>query len=144
MSQEDFRMAYSKRNAPLFKGTMEPVSQSDKLKMGVFIMIIFAISAVFQTLAWYHGVDKNSDISKGLSLTFVISMIFVVAEYIFLIPGNLYGAKYFTLFQLGIMVEFTSWIIFLLYIKYVQKENISGKEWFCVFLIFIAVLIGYW
>lgn len=69
-------------------------------------------------------------------------MIFVIFEYLCLIKANQWGFEIFTIFQLGLLAEFINWIVFLLYIKFYQKEKIVLKMWLSLIIMSIIMSIG--
>lgn len=130
----------STRIAKLKSGGVASIDTINKVKVFILILFLFSVSSLFQTLAWYHNIDKGM---TTFWITFGTSMSFVVLEYLFMLPANQIGAQTFTLFQLGLLAELANWVVFLLYVAYVKKESFDWKCWVSITLITIAVIIGY-
>lgn len=122
------------------KGSGTEIPIHSKVRVFILILFLFSVSSLFQTLAWYHNIDRGM---TTFWLTFGTSMSFVVLEYLFMLPANQIGAQTFTLFQLGLLAELANWVVFLLYVSYVKKESFDWKCWISIILITIAVYIGY-
>ena len=117
-----------------------PEKKSEKYISILFtIFVLFTISSIFQTLAWYFNIDGKYAFFVG----FAVSIIFVLFEYIFMLPANSLGYTVFSIFQLSILIEFINWTVFIVYLKYIRKEKITMKGWIALVIIFIGVIIGY-
>jgi uncharacterized protein (DUF486 family) len=105
----------------------------------LIIIILFTISSIFQTVAWYFNIDGKYAFFFGFS----ISMIFVFFEYLFMLPANSLGYTVFSIFQLSILIELINWTVFMFYIKYIRKEEVTLKGWIALLIIAIGVVVGY-
>jgi uncharacterized protein (DUF486 family) len=105
----------------------------------LIVVVLFAGASFFQTIAWYHDVEGKMPFYLG----FLISMGFVVLEYGCMIPANQVGAKMFSLVQLALIVEVVNWTVFLLYVKFVKKEDVSSNSWVGISVMALGVLIAY-
>lgn len=103
------------------------------------IIVLFTLSSIFQTIAWYFNIDGKYAFFFG----FLISMIFVFFEYLFMLPANSLGYTIFSIFQLSILIELINWTVFIVYIKYIRKEEITLKGWIALLIIAIGVVVGY-
>lgn len=105
----------------------------------IVIIILFTLSSIFQTIAWYFNIDGKYAFFFGFS----ISMIFVVFEYLFMLPANSLGYTVFSIFQLSILIELINWTVFMVYIKYIRKEEVTLKGWIALLIMAVGVVIGY-
>ena len=103
------------------------------------IIVLFTLSSIFQTIAWYFNIDGKYAFFFGFS----ISMIFVVFEYLCMLPANSLGYTVFSIFQLSILIELINWTVFMVYIKYIRKEEVTLKGWIALLIIAVGVVIGY-
>ncbi len=108
----------------------------DKL---LVVIVLFAAASFFQTIAWYHDVEGKLPFVMG----FMISMGFVVLEYGCMIPGNQLGSKMFSLVQLALIIEVVNWTVFLLYVKFVKKEEVTTNSWAGITVMALGVLLAY-
>jgi uncharacterized protein (DUF486 family) len=123
-----------------FAMSWEPPTPKNYVVLIVVVCVLFFLGAIFQTLAWYHDVDGNSD---SFLIAFSISMAFVFFEYIFVLPANSIGAKTLNLVQLGILSEIMGWIVFILYVKFIRKDKIDPKCWIGLGIMMIGVFVAY-
>jgi uncharacterized protein (DUF486 family) len=105
----------------------------------LIVIILFTLSSIFQTIAWYFNIDGKYAFFFGFS----ISMIFVVFEYLFMLPANTLGYTVFSIFQLSILIELINWTVFIVYIKYIRKEEVTLKGWIALLIIAVGVVVGY-
>lgn len=125
------------------KAEAPPVEEVKLEKPAVSLLLtiigLFIVSSFFQTLAWYYNIDGRLAFWTG----FILSMGFVVMEYLCMIPANQMGYKFFSLIQLGIIVEFINWFVFILYVKYVRHEEITSRSWIGLGIMAIAIVVIY-
>ncbi len=108
------------------------------IRMILIVLGLFIVSSIFQTIAWYHNADGTSVFWKA----WLMSMMFVAIEYLFLLPGNTIGAKVLSIFQLGVIAEACSWIVFIIYLRFWRNEHLSWKHVLCLVLIFSGVMMA--
>ena len=105
-----------------------------------YVVILFFVASIFQTLAWYYNIDNKFSFWIG----FVMSMVFVFFEYLFMIPANNMGYQVFNLVQLAMMAEIINWIVFIIYVKVIRKNDEIGKNcWLGLMVMFFGILISY-
>lgn len=81
----------------------------DKVTPVLFLMI----SNIFMTFAWYGHLKHLN--SKPLWIVVLINWGIAFFEYCFQVPGNRWGANYFSLPQLKILQEVITLIVFLVF-----------------------------
>ena len=115
-----------------------PQKKSSRLIFNV--VFLFFISSIFQTLAWYYNVDNKFSFWIG----FALSMFFVFFEYLFMLPANNMGYEVFNLVQLAMMAEIINWIVFIIYVKMLRKDDEIGKNcWLGLMMMMFGILIAY-
>jgi uncharacterized protein (DUF486 family) len=129
-----------KRKGPVRFGLGDkPEKDAVVMDQLLIVVVLFAGASFFQTVAWYHDIEGKLPFYLG----FLISMGFVVLEYGCMIPGNQVGAKMFDLVQLALIVEAVNWTVFLLYVKFVKKEEVTSNSWVGIAVMALGVLIAY-
>jgi uncharacterized protein (DUF486 family) len=105
---------------------------------GFFTLVLLVLSNLFMTLAWY-GHLKFKDIkifeNKGLWFAILISWCIAFFEYIIMVPANRLGSTThggpFNIFQLKMLQEVISIVIFILFVKIMFKqESFSWNHFF--------------
>ena len=97
---------------------------------GVLAISLLVLSNIFMTLAWYgHLQLKKSERFSHLPLYSVVllSWLIALAEYTFQVPANRFGSEHyggpFNLFELKIIQEVVSLIVFTFFAVYVFKTE---------------------
>ena len=119
--------------------SMPEKKEKKYMSVMLIVIILFTISSIFQTIAWYFNIDGKYAFFFGFS----ISMIFVFFEYLFMLPANSLGYTVFSIFQLSILIELINWTVFMVYIKYIRKEEVTLKGWIALVIIAVGVVVGY-
>lgn len=127
------------RFASMKFGAVSEKKEKPYLSILFTVLVLFIISSIFGTIAWYFNIDGKYAFLYG----FAVTMVLVVFEYLFLIPANNIGYTLFSIFQLSLLVELINWTVFILYIKYVRNEEVTQKSWLALVFIAIGVVIGY-
>jgi uncharacterized protein (DUF486 family) len=114
---------------------------------GLFTIIFLVISNVFMTLAWY-GHLKMEEIG-WLKKTGIFTIIFIswglaLFEYLFQVPANKIGfvdnGGPFTLFQLKVIQEVITLIVFVVFIKVFFKTiNLNINHLYAARCLVLAV-----
>lgn len=112
---------------------------------GIYTVLLLVLSNIFMTLAWYGHLKFNEwKWTSKLSLAGIILISWGIAlfEYCFQVPANKYGYKEnggaFNLWQLKIIQEVTSLIVFSLFAILVFKTEtfrINHLIGFCFLLL---------
>ena len=114
---------------------------------GLTTILLLICSNVFMTFAWYgHLQIKKLNIAENKSLIAIIILSWLIAlfEYAFMIPANKIGFEKnggpFDLFQLKIIQEIISLIVFIFIAVFVFKTN--TLQWnYIVGFIFILLAV---
>ena len=105
---------------------------------GFWTILLLIISNLFMTFAWY-GHLKFKDIkifeNKGLLFAILISWFIAFFEYCVQVPANRIGSNThggpFTIFQLKMLQEVISIVVFVLFVKIIFKqENFTWNHFF--------------
>ena len=98
-------------------------------------ILLLTASNIFMTIAWYwHLNHKEMPIWKAILISWAIALI----EYCLAVPANRLGnANGFTLFQLKIIQEVITLIVFAVFAVLVMKEAFHWR-----YLVSFAFLIG--
>jgi uncharacterized protein len=98
-------------------------------------IILLAASNIFMTFAWYYHLKHQG---WPLWKAIVISWFIALVEYCFAVPANRFGHNgSFTLFQLKIIQEIITLIVFGFFAVLVMKEAFHWR-----YLVSFAFLIG--
>lgn len=97
---------------------------------GVYTILLLLLSNIFMTLAWYGHLQfkKVSWLQvSGLAAVILISWGLAFFEYIFQVPANRIGFKEnggpFNLFQLKIIQEVISLVVFTIFAVWIVKTD---------------------
>src|SRR5882757_1422689 len=104
-------------------------------------IILLFFSNVFMTFAWYgHLKHKSAPLAKAI----VISWLIAFGEYCLQVPANRIGYGEFTAFQLKIIQECVTLIVFVVFAYFYLGEAIKWN--YAVSFLFIvgAVFFGFW
>lgn len=114
---------------------------------GTWAILLLIISNVFMTLAWYGHLHlkKFSAFSKwSLFAIIMLSWGLAFFEYIFQVPGNRIGYEGnggpFSLFQLKVIHEIISLLVFTIFVLFVFKTDKLAWNYIAAFVcILLAV-----
>lgn len=114
---------------------------------GFFSIVLLIISNFFMTFAWYgHLQFKKWNIlqSAGLVSLIFISWLIAFLEYIFQVPGNRIGYENnggpFNLFQLKIIQEVITLVVFSICSIYIFKTDKLQWNYIVAFLLLILAV----
>lgn len=112
-----------------------------------FTVGLLLISNIFMTLAWYgHLKFKDMKIfeSRGLLFAIILSWSIAFFEYCIMVPANRIGSQIhggpFSLFQLKMLQEVISIVVFVLFVKIVFKQEEFTWNYFAGFLCLLAAV----
>ena len=92
---------------------------------------LLAVSNIFMTFAWYYHLKQEG---WPLWKAIVISWFIALVEYCLAVPANRFGhISGFTLFQLKIIQEIITLVIFGIFAVLVMKE---AFHWRCLFYVY--------
>jgi len=98
-------------------------------------IFLLTASNIFMTFAWYYHLKYQGwPLWKAIVLSWLIALI----EYCLAVPANRLGHNYgFSLFQLKIMQEVITLVIFSIFAVFVMKESFHWR-----YLVSFAFLLG--
>lgn len=104
-------------------------------------IILLLISNTFMTFAWYgHLKHKNA----SLPLVIVVSWLIAFGEYCFQVPANRIGYGVFTGYQLKIIQESITIVVFVVFAYFYLGEPIRWNYAVSFLCIFAAVVFAFW
>jgi len=107
----------------------------------VLTVILLVISNAFMTFAWYGHLRHRS---APLALAVVVSWLIAFGEYCFQVPANRIGYGQFTGYQLKIIQESVTLVIFSLFAYFYLGESLRWNYLASFGCIFAAVLFAFW
>ncbi|MEI9947298.1 MAG: DMT family protein [Chitinophagaceae bacterium] len=97
-------------------------------------IILLAVSNIFMTFAWYYHLKHEG---WPLWKAIVISWLIAFIEYCLAVPANRLGYKSFNLFQLKIIQEVATLVVFSFFAVLVMKETFHWR-----YLVSFGFLLG--
>ena len=101
-------------------------------------ILLLLVSNVFMTFAWY-GHLKYTEVPLWKAILVAWGIAFF--EYCLMVPANRIGALQFSVFQLKIIQEIISLIVFTLFAVLFLKENFKWEYAIAFLLILAAVFL---
>lgn len=130
---------FSKMSFAKMSFAKQPGKEEFMYNLFILIIVLFVVSSIFQTLAWYYNLDEKYSFGIG----FAIAIVFVLFEYLFLIPANQLGYTMLNIVQLAMLAEVVNWLVFIIYVKYFRQEDVSTTCWVGISIMFIGVIVAY-
>ena len=98
-------------------------------------IILLALSNVFMTIAWYYHLKHEGwPLWKAILISWLIALV----EYCLAVPANRLGkGEGFNLFQLKIIQEVITLVVFGFFAVYVMKESFHWR-----YLVSFGLLLG--
>jgi uncharacterized protein len=104
------------------------------------IMLLLASNA-FMTFAWYgHLKHRSAPVLEAIILSWLIAF----GEYCFQVPANRIGYGRFSGYQLKIIQECITLLVFVIFAYFYLGETIRWNYAISFVCIFLAVLFGFW
>ena len=104
----------------------------------VFLLLI---SNIFMTFAWYgHLKHRSASIVTAILLSWLIAL----GEYCFQVPANRLGYSQFTGYQLKIIQESVTLMVFAVFAYFYLGESIRWNYVASFACLFGAVLFAFW
>jgi len=104
-------------------------------------VMLLVISNTFMTFAWYgHLKHRNAPILEAI----VISWLIAFGEYCFQVPANRIGYGRFTGYQLKIIQECITLLVFVIFAYFYLGESLRWNYALSFACIFAAVLFAFW
>lgn len=104
-------------------------------------VVLLAVSNIFMTFAWYGHLKFLHD--KPLWVTVLISWGIALFEYCLMVPANRIGYGKFTGYELKIMQEVITLVVFVGFAWLVLGEKLRWNYAVSLALIFLAVFFAF-
>ena len=104
------------------------------------ILLLF-ISNTFMTFAWYGHLKYRS---APLLAAIVVSWLIAFGEYCFQVPANRLGYGQFTGYQLKVIQESVTLIVFVVFAYFYLDETLRWNYVLSFVCLFAAVLFAFW
>ncbi len=104
-------------------------------------VILLLISNTFMTFAWYGHLKRRS---MGMVAAILISWLIALGEYCFQVPANRLGYGRFTGYQLKIIQECITLIVFAVFAYFYLGESFRWNYAVSFALILGAVAFAFW
>ena len=104
------------------------------------IVLLFG-SNIFMTVAWY-GHLKHRDFSLGFAI--LVSWMIALPEYCLQVPANRYGYGHFTAFQLKVMQEAITLVVFTGFAYWYLGEALRWNYAIAFLFLVGAVVAAFW
>ena len=117
------------------------------MSKGLFTILMLVISNIFMTMAWYGHLklEQMGWLKKtGIFAVIMLSWGLALFEYVFQVPANKIGFQGnggpFSLFQLKVIQEVITLIIFVLFAKFAFKSmELSVNHFYAAVCLILAV-----
>jgi uncharacterized protein (DUF486 family) len=104
------------------------------------VLLLF-ISNTFMTFAWYGHLKHRS---APIAAVVLVSWLIALGEYCFQVPANRIGYAIFTGYQLKIIQEAITLIVFSVFAYFYLGESLRWNYVASFACIFAAVLFAFW
>ncbi len=104
-------------------------------------IVLLIISNTFMTFAWYGHLKHRS---APLWEVIIVSWLIALGEYCFQVPANRIGYGRFTGFQLKIIQESITVIVFVAFAYFYLGESLRWNYAVSFVCILAAVVFGFW
>ena len=98
-------------------------------------ILLLTFSNIFMTIAWYGHLEYGHD--WPLWKAIVVSWFIALLEYCLAVPANRYGYVHFSGFQLKIIQEVVTLLVFIAFAVLFLKEKLAWN--YIVAFLFLAV-----
>lgn len=104
-------------------------------------VILLLISNTFMTFAWYGHLKRRS---MGMVAAILISWLIALGEYCFQVPANRLGYARFTGYQLKIIQECITLVVFAVFAYFYLGESFRWNYAVSFVLVLAAVAFAFW
>jgi uncharacterized protein (DUF486 family) len=104
-------------------------------------VLLLVVSNTFMTFAWYGHLKYRS---APIVSVVVLSWLIAGGEYCFQAPANRIGYGQFTGYQLKIIQESVTLIVFVVFARFYLGESVRWNYLASIACIFAAVLFAFW
>jgi uncharacterized protein (DUF486 family) len=102
---------------------------------------LLLVSNVFMTFAWYGHLKHRS---APLVAAILVSWLIALGEYCFQVPANRIGYGQFTVYQLKIIQEAITLVVFVIFARLFLKEKLAWNYYVAFGLVFAAVFVVFY
>src|SRR6204780_700574 len=104
-------------------------------------VVLLLISNTFMTFAWYgHLKHRSAPVAKAI----VVSWLIAFGEYCFQVPANRIGYGRFTGYQLKIVQESITVVVFVVFAYFYLGEDLRWNYALSFGCLFAAVVFAFW
>jgi uncharacterized protein len=107
----------------------------------VSTIILLLISNTFMTFAWYGHLKRRS---MGMVAAILVSWLIALGEYCFQVPANRLGYGKFNGYQLKIIQEAITLVVFVVFAYFYLDEPIRWNYAVSFLLVLCAVGFAFW
>jgi len=101
-------------------------------------IVLLIISNTFMTYAWYgHLKQTNLSMPKAILISWLVAFF----EYCFMVPANKIGYQSFSVFQLKIIQEVVSIVVFVLFAYFMFQEKLKWNYGLAFLCLLMAVYL---
>jgi len=104
-------------------------------------VLLLLISNTFMTFAWYGHLKHRS---APLWEVVLVSWLIALGEYCFQVPANRIGYGQFSAFQLKIIQESITVVVFVAFAYFYLGESLRWNYALSFVCLFAAVVFGFW
>jgi hypothetical protein len=104
-------------------------------------VLLLLISNTFMTFAWYGHLKRRS---MGMVAAILISWLIALGEYCFQVPANRLGYGRFTGYQLKVIQEAITLIVFAVFAYFYLGESFRWNYGVSFVLVMAAVAFAFW
>jgi uncharacterized protein (DUF486 family) len=106
-------------------------------------VLLLVASNVFMTLAWYGHLKFKFLEGKPLLVVILVSWGIAFFEYCLMVPANRYGYGRFTTFELKIIQEVITLVVFTIFAVTVMREKVAWNYLAAFFFLMLAVVFTF-
>jgi len=106
-------------------------------------VLLLIASNIFMTLAWYGHLKFKFLEGKPLAVVILVSWGIAFFEYCLMVPANRLGYGRFTAFELKIMQEVITLVVFTVFAVTVLREKVAWNYLAAFFFLLLAVFFTF-
>lgn len=104
-------------------------------------VVLLLISNTFMTFAWYGNLKRRT---MGMAAAILVSWLIALGEYCFQVPANRLGYGKFTAYQLKIIQEAITLVVFAVFAYFYLGESLRWNYAVSFVLVMAAVVFAFW
>jgi uncharacterized protein len=109
--------------------------------LAMLTILLLFVSNTFMTFAWYGHLKHRS---APLLAVIVVSWLIAFGEYCFQVPANRIGYGQFTAYQLKVIQESITLIVFVIFAYFYLDETLRWHYVLSLVCLFAAVVFAFW